>query len=233
MKKELALAFVLLISLSSCRKEKNVEKRDKKEIFSTIDIPVASNFDEEIGDFRDNEAENYNFDYDDLNNDDLSDANGWQNEQEEDSTYLDGLDDVQAEVDDFSWIHETAQQQEFKTVYFDFDKDTIRHDQEGVIASNIEQAKQALAENPDKKITLVIEGHADHAAGSDAYNVALSERRARQVMDRFIAAGIPKNAVKIVGRGSEVPAIIEGKTVEGDIAAQWPNRRSEVRVINA
>ena len=54
--------------------------------------------------------------------------------------------------------------------------------------------------------TIVIEGHSCHSAGSKTYNMVLSERRAKAVSDRLVAAGIPADKIKIVSRGQECPA---------------------------
>ncbi|MCA9770181.1 OmpA family protein [Candidatus Dependentiae bacterium] len=230
MKKALALFLFVLVALPGCfgkKKEKAVKKDSKKNVFSSVDIPTADGdmsavFDDEMGDFIEVDE---SMAYDDMSDDELDLA---------DVAYADDLaKNVKAdsvEVDDFSWIQE-SQQQEFKAVYFDFDKFNIREDQEDTMAFNIEQAQRALVENPDAKITLIVEGHADSAAGSDAYNLALSEKRAKIVRDRFAAAGIPTDSIKIVGRGSEVPAVVDGKIVEGDRNQQWANRRDEMRII--
>ena len=78
---------------------------------------------------------------------------------------------------------------------------------------------------------LVIDGHACHSAGSRAYNLALSERRAKVLADLMIEAGIPADCVKIVGRGDEMAALVNGKPVDGDREQQWPNRRDEIHVV--
>ena len=77
---------------------------------------------------------------------------------------------------------------------------------------------------------MVIEGHACQE-GTPAYNVALSEKRAKIVADHFVAAGVPSSSIKVVGRGQECPAVINGKTVNGSREDRAPNRRVEVRVI--
>src|SRR5581483_2689227 len=132
---------------------------------------------------------------------------------------------------DFSW--EDEKNQKFKVVYFDFDKYSIRPDQEETVAFDIDQIRKSLEEAKEKGIKplVVIEGHAFHSAGSAVYNLALSEKRAKVLADTMISQGIPQESIKIVGRGKEVPAVIEGKAVEGDRQSQWPNRRDEIRVL--
>ena len=79
--------------------------------------------------------------------------------------------------------------------------------------------------------TIIIEGHACHSSGSSVYNLALSEKRAKAIADWFTSQSVPENNIKIVGRGFESPAIVSGKTIEGDKQQQWPNRRVEVHVL--
>jgi len=61
---------------------------------------------------------------------------------------------------------------ELEAVYFDFDESVVRADQEGNLNHNI----ACLDEYPDDNIQ--IEGHCDER-GTDGYNLALGERRAR------------------------------------------------------
>ena len=49
--------------------------------------------------------------------------------------------------------------------------------------------------------------------------------------DVFVAAGVDRSAIKIVGRGQECPAMINGKAINGSREQRAPNRRVEVRVI--
>ena len=134
---------------------------------------------------------------------------------------------------DFSWDDtDKAKNEPFDVVYFDFDRYTVREDQRSRVEFDIEQARQELAkaDATGTAVNLVVEGHACHSAGSSVYNLALSEQRAKVVSDSFSNAGISRERIKVVGRGSEVPAIIDGKPVDGDRTQQWPNRRVEVHV---
>ena len=136
-------------------------------------------------------------------------------------------------VKDGEFTFEDTDQKQFKTVYFSFDKYSIRKDQEQAVAYDIQKIKESLkeAESRGEEPVVVIEGHACHSAGSKIYNLALSEKRAKVLADELITRGIDKNHIKIVGRGQEIPAVINGKVVTGDKETQWPNRRDEVRVI--
>ncbi len=135
--------------------------------------------------------------------------------------------------DEFAWVDAAGDQdQEYKIVNFDFDGSDLRDDQKDKLAYNIEQAKKLINENDNKDIkqTIVLEGYACSSAGSKTYNIGLSEKRAKEVAHHFAQAGVP---VKIVGRGSEVPMIIDGKPVIGGREEQTPNRRVEMHVVPA
>jgi len=47
----------------------------------------------------------------------------------------------------------------------------------------------------------------------------------------FVAAGIDRNVIKVIGRGQECPVMVKGKAVNGSREDRAPNRRVEVRVI--
>ncbi|MBE7437161.1 MAG: PD40 domain-containing protein [Spirochaetales bacterium] len=81
--------------------------------------------------------------------------------------------------------------------------------------------RDQLLHHPDLK--LVIEGHADER-GSDAYNLQLSERRAREVQAFLRWQGIAADRLLIVASGKRKP-LRQGKTA-ADYAV---NRRVEVR----
>ncbi len=215
MQKQYVVVLLALLALTpGCggkKKKSKHHKSPKSEVFTEIDIPVANDtsirsfFDDEVGEFS------------------LADDT-------KDKTAPTSL----AQQDEFSWVEEPANkdQGQFKIVYFNFDDYTLRQDQEAALAYDIEQVKKVVAERADSEHpTIVIDGHACHSAGSHVYNLALSEKRAKVLADRFIAAGVPSECVKIVGRGMEVPALVDGKPVDGDREQQWPNRRDEIRIL--
>lgn len=207
----------MLMSLSGCwKKKQKAELKTDKEVTKVqqnkheIEIPVADNeirsfFDEDIGEF--------------------ALANEVANAHE-----VAKASDIAQ--DDFSWIDET-QDTGFKVVYFDFDQYSVREDQKSALEHNIAIATKAYADAKaaGKTVTIVIDGHACHSAGSHAYNLALSEKRAKVLANECVAAGIAQECVKVVARGDEFPAIINGKTVEGDRAHQSANRRDELRIL--
>lgn len=86
-----------------------------------------------------------------------------------------------------------------------------------VISSAIEDGKVS---------TIVVEGYTD-SAGDEAYNLKLSQERAKTVAD-YIKAGYPEltNAIEVVGNGAN-NLILDGEGKE-DAAA---SRRVEVRYV--
>ncbi len=174
------------------------------------------NFEEEDGD-GDEENEEYS-DLDDLSDDDLDFADEDMDEDEENQEMS------------FRWV-DSHMDDDFKPLYFTFNHYGIRDDQKSVINYDIAQVRQLLADaGTTAEPTIVIEGHACQE-GDRTYNVALSEKRAKVVADLFVAAGVDKKSIKVVGRGQECPAILNGKAVNGSREDRAPNRRVEIRVI--
>ncbi|AXK60818.1 hypothetical protein C0J27_03675 [Candidatus Chromulinivorax destructor] len=126
----------------------------------------------------------------------------------------------------FEWESVAVDQSknEFKTIYFAFDKYHIDKAQELSLQADIEHAKKMIALNK----TIVIEGHACDSAGSAIYNMTLSEQRAKFIATKFIEAGIDKANIKIAARGQEMPAVKGGNR-----AQQAANRRVEVFAIDS
>lgn len=215
MNKIIFLLCLTIIALPGCGHKKKqttpIKNTKRIETASLTDIPLA---DDDIRSFFD----------DDINDFALLDDE----EINENKTVASAAPDLD-ESDEFAWINETEQKSS-KVVYFDFDRYAIRDDQKDAVAQDIAYVKEELKKADKGHYTpvVVINGHADHAAGSAAYNLALSEKRAKAVANQFAAEGIQ---VKTVGRGAEVPAIVNGKKVTGDRQQQAPNRRAEVSVI--
>jgi len=126
----------------------------------------------------------------------------------------------------FSWEDQLAEDTKklFQTIYFDFDKDFFKSSEDLKLHQNIAQAKKMIKQGK----TIVIEGHACHSAGSRAYNMAISERRARNVAQKFAEAGIDSSHIKIAPRGQEMPVRKGGNKQE-----QAVNRRVEIYAIDS
>jgi peptidoglycan-associated lipoprotein len=87
---------------------------------------------------------------------------------------------------------------ELGDVFFDFDKYNIRSEFKSVLENNAE----LLMGRPEA--VLVIEGHTDER-GTAEYNLALGERRAKAIMDFYIAYGINADKLSMISYGEERP----------------------------
>ncbi len=83
-------------------------------------------------------------------------------------------------------------------VFFEFDKFTIQDMYKEILADNADM----LMENPDAN--LLIEGHCDER-GTNEYNLSLGEKRAKAVMDFYIAYGVGAGRLTIISYGEEKP----------------------------
>jgi peptidoglycan-associated lipoprotein len=88
------------------------------------------------------------------------------------------------------------------------------------------EARQTLVNNAERlkqasEIMISIEGNCDER-GSDEYNLALGERRAKAAMQYLVTLGIPEKRLSVISYGKEKPA------VDGHNEASWAkNRRDE------
>lgn len=212
LKKGSFFLLILLISAPGCigKKNKIADKPKKTEIANQVNIPVTG---DQVKSFFDEDIEAFVM---------LDDAAA-------PSKQICSKQDIA--LDDFAWVEE-SKDSEFNPIYFEFNSSQVSKEQRDSVQKDIELAKQTIEQGETP--TVVIEGHACHAAGSRTYNMALSEKRAKETADRFVMAGVPRENIKIVARGSDVPAHDkQGKIITGDRQQQWPNRRSEIRVINS
>ena len=89
-----------------------------------------------------------------------------------------------------------------KPIHFDFDKSNIRSGD----AKILDASAKWLAANPNQ--ILLIEGHCDER-GTDAYNLALGDRRARSAMNYLVAQGVASDRITLVSFGEERPVCKE------------------------
>ncbi len=105
------------------------------------------------------------------------------------------------------------------TVYFDFDRFTIRDD----MKSALEKNEEWLKKNPGAKIQ--IQGHGDER-GTNEYNIALGERRAQSIKEYLVDYGIDPARLSTISYGEERPA------EPGHNEEAWAkNRRGEFVII--
>lgn len=134
-----------------------------------------------------------------------------------------------------------------ENIFYDFDKATLRPESKEAL----DEMVQMLRDNPN--VTIEMSAHTDRV-GTAEYNDALSERRAKSVVDYLIAAGIaperltwqgygesrPKTVTKRINR--EYPQFPEGTLLDETFiatlsdddraAADQINRRTEFQVIS-
>src|SRR5579872_2881945 len=85
---------------------------------------------------------------------------------------------------------------------FDYDKATIRSDATTVLKDDVGVIRGILASYPSQK--LVIEGHADER-GSEEYNLALGDKRARAAEEFLTTMGIPAAQLTVISYGKDHP----------------------------
>jgi OOP family OmpA-OmpF porin len=101
-------------------------------------------------------------------------------------------------------------------VFFDWDRSNLSQQ----ALNTIKQAANAFKTKGNARITAT--GHTDKS-GPEAYNMALSLRRANAVKDALVREGVPATAISVVGRGEAQPLV---QTADGVREPQ--NRRVEI-----
>ena len=101
-------------------------------------------------------------------------------------------------------------------VFFDFDRSAVRADAQKIVMEAAEYAKK----NGKARITAT--GHAD-TSGTPAYNLALSERRAKAVKAALIKLGFKENEIVVMFKGESEPLVATGDGVK-----EPQNRRVEI-----
>ena len=132
-------------------------------------------------------------------------------------------------------------------IFYDFDKATLRPESQEAL----DEMAQVLRDNPN--VTIEMASHADRI-GPEKYNIDLTERRARSVIDYLISVGISPDRLQSHGYGKSRPKTITKKLArlypqfkEGDVltedyilqlspedqeAADQINRRTEFQVLS-
>ncbi len=101
-------------------------------------------------------------------------------------------------------------------VFFDWDRSNLSQQ----ALNTIKQAANAFKTKGNARITAT--GHTD-TSGPEAYNMALSLRRANAVKDALVREGVPAQAITVIGRG-EAGLLVQ--TADGVREPQ--NRRVEI-----
>lgn len=95
-------------------------------------------------------------------------------------------------------------------IFYDFDKATLRPESKEAL----DEMAQIMRDNPN--ITIEMAAHTDRK-GSEEYNINLSERRAKSVIDYLIADGIAADRLQHIGYGKSRP-----KTITKKLAREYP-----------
>ena len=88
-----------------------------------------------------------------------------------------------------------------KTIYFEFDSALLSSQAREILISQADY----LRSNANVRLTL--EGHCDER-GTEAYNIALGQRRADAVKTFLMDMGIPTDRLTTISYGEERPAVI-------------------------
>jgi peptidoglycan-associated lipoprotein len=105
-----------------------------------------------------------------------------------------------------------------KPIYFDFDKSVIRPPDAKTLDANAAWLKD------NRNLLVLIEGHCDER-GTNEYNLALGERRARAAMNYLVAQGVQADRISLISYGEERP------TCRESAESCWSkNRRSQFLV---
>jgi len=104
--------------------------------------------------------------------------------------------------------------------YFDYDKHTLRPDAEAALKRDAQTLGDIIRQYPDFKLT--VEGHCD-ARGSEEYNLALGDARAKQTKEYLATLGLPDNQLQLISYGKDRPVCNDQ-----DEACWQKNRRAHI-----
>jgi peptidoglycan-associated lipoprotein len=90
--------------------------------------------------------------------------------------------------------------------YFDYNKHTLRPDAEAALKMDAQTLADIIKQYPDFKLT--VEGYADER-GSDEYNLALGDARAKQTKEYLSNLGLPGNQLATISYGKDKPICTE------------------------
>ncbi len=91
---------------------------------------------------------------------------------------------------------------DLKDIHFDFDRYDIRSADAKTLDANAAWLKS------NGGMLLLIEGHCDER-GTNEYNLALGERRAKAAMNYLVAQGVQASRITIISYGEERPGCME------------------------
>ena len=173
----------------------------------------------------------------------LAGANGYLNGRQQ---FTSDIEEEDAEYNVDFILAAMDKPQVIENIFYDYNKATLRPESKSALDSMV----QVLNDNP--YITIEMGAHTDRVGG-DEYNLKLSDRRAKSVVDYLIAAGIDSARLQSHGYGRSMPKVVtkriarlypqfnEGDTLheafvmalskEDRAAADQINRRTEFQVL--
>ena len=86
--------------------------------------------------------------------------------------------------------------------YFDYNKHTLRPDAEAALRRDAQTLADIVRQYPDFKLT--VEGHCDER-GSEEYNLALGDARAKQTREYLATLGLPDHQLQLISYGKDRP----------------------------
>jgi outer membrane protein OmpA-like peptidoglycan-associated protein len=209
--KTLVFAMILLtIALSGCKKSQKRSStprnnKNQTEQIGDVAMPLAQNdstmislFDEDIEAFV-------------------------LQEETENPFMQDSMTVAQNDLD-ISWEEPTHLKDEIKVVHFSYDSSKPLEN-EKLALEDLTKKAQEIYKN-DRMVC--VKGHSCKYHGTDAYNVALSMKRASTIKENLVQAGIPESHLKVFGVGNEEPVAFDDS-----LDGQAPNRRVEMYALAA
>jgi len=86
--------------------------------------------------------------------------------------------------------------------YFDYNKHNLRPDAEVALKQDAQTLADIIKQYPDFKLT--VEGHCDER-GSEEYNLALGDARAKQTKEYLATLGLPADQLQLISYGKDRP----------------------------
>jgi len=86
--------------------------------------------------------------------------------------------------------------------YFDYDKHTIRPDAQSALKTDAQTLGDIIRQYPQFKLT--VEGYCDER-GSEEYNIALGDARAKQAKEFLASMGVPGEQLNVISFGKDKP----------------------------
>ena len=87
---------------------------------------------------------------------------------------------------------------QLQPVFYDYNRSEIREDQIAALQNNARVLKT------NSRVNVLVEGHCDER-GTEEYNLALGERRAKSSKDYLVSLGIADNRISTISYGESKP----------------------------